>query len=202
MTIHNLFLSFATAVAIAGAWFDWRSGRRAASGEGMEGEIPNALSFGVLAIAPLAHLAWGAKAGGLAVGLEAAGFSVAGAFLCAFVPYLMWRAGAMGGGDVKLLAAIGAVCRPMVGIEAVFYAFAAAAVLAPARLAWEGKLLRTLGNTAALALNPLLPKAKRREIAPEAMTWFRFGPAIALGTAIAAFLHWQVPSALPPGVAP
>lgn len=198
MTGFNLFLAFAAAVAIAGAWFDWRSGRKADKGEGMEGEIPNALTFGALFLGPVGHFVWGFRVGGAHVGLEAAGFSVAGALVCVFVPYLLFRAGAMGGGDVKLLAAVGAIMRPMVGIEAEFYAFAAAALIAPAWLAWEGKLLRTLGNSMALALNPLLPKAKRREVPEEAMTWFRFGPAIAVGTAVAAFLHWQMPGAKMP----
>jgi prepilin peptidase CpaA len=187
----NLFLAVATLVAIVGAWFDWRSGRQAEEGEGVEGEIPNELTLGALAIAPLAHFVWGYKVGGVKVGLETAGFSVAGALLCAIVPMIMWRGGAMGGGDLKLLAAIGAICRPLVGIEAEFWAFAAAAVLIPARLAWEGKLFRVLGNSLAIAVNPLLPKTKRKEISREEMTWARFGPAIALGTLLATLLHWQ-----------
>jgi prepilin peptidase CpaA len=197
VTATNFFLVTATLVACLGAWFDWRSGRKAEVGHGVEGEIPNALTYGVLAVAPLAHFAWGYAGRGLQAGLEAAGFSVAGAFVCGLVPLVMASAGAMGGGDMKLLAAIGALCRPMLGIEAQFYAFAAAALLVPAKLAWEGKLLRTLGNSLSLALNPLLPKARRREIRKEDMTWFRFGPAIALGTAAAAFLNWQLPGAKP-----
>lgn len=66
-------------------------------------------------------------------------------------------------------------------------------LIAPARLATEGSFLKTLGNSLALALNPFLPKAKRREIPRETMTWLPFGPAIAAGMAIAAFLHWQTP---------
>jgi prepilin peptidase CpaA len=187
----NFFLVFATVVAIVGAIFDWRSGRKATEGEGVEGEIPNSLTFGALAVAPIAWFIFGMRSGGARVGLEAAGFSVAGAFTCALVPLILWRAGAMGGGDLKLLAAVGAIVRPLVGIEAEFWAFAAAAVLAPARLAWEGKLFRTLGNSLAIAVNPLLPKAKRREISREEMTWFRFGPAIAVGTLLATLFHWQ-----------
>ncbi len=191
LTGFNLFLAFATAVAIVGAWFDWRSGRAATEGEGVEGEIPNALTFGALAIAPVAYFVWGYRVGGAKVGLEAAGFSVAGALVCAIVPLIMWRGGAMGGGDLKLLAAIGAICRPLVGIEAEFWAFAAAAILIPAQLAWQGKLFRVLGNSLAIAVNPLLPKSKRKEIAREDLTWARFGPAIALGTLLATLLHWQ-----------
>jgi prepilin peptidase CpaA len=60
-------------------------------------------------------------------------------------------------------------------------------------MAYEGKLLRVLGNTLALAVNPLLPKAKRREIPPEQLTWTRMGPAIFVGTAVTAVLHWRQP---------
>lgn len=157
----------------------------------MEGEIPNSLSFGALAIAPIAWFVYGWKVAGVKIGLEAAGFSILGALTCALVPLFMMRAGAMGGGDLKLYLALGAILRPLVGIEAEFYSFAAAAILAPARLAWEGKLFKTLGNTVTLALNPLLPKDKKREIPVEAMTWMRLAPAIALGTLIATIFHWK-----------
>lgn len=198
MTGFNLYLAFATAVAIAGAGFDWHSGRKAAEGEGKEGIIPNPLTFGAMLLGPVGWFVWGFRLGGLKLGLEYAGFSVVGALVCALIPFILWRAGAMGGGDLKLLVAIGAIVRTMVGIEAQFYAFAAAALIAPAQLAWEGKLLKTLGNSLALALNPFLPKAKRREVPREAMTWLRFGPAIAAGMIIAAILHWQTPGAQMP----
>lgn len=195
MSASNYFLAFATLVSIAGAWFDWRSGKQAEVGEGREGEIPNALTLGALAIAPIVWLAWGWHVAGPRAGLEAAGFSCLGAFTCALIPLFMWQGGAMGAGDVKLLAAIGAILRPLVGIEAEFYAFAAAAIIVPAQLAWHGKLFKTLGNSLALAINPLLPKNKRREIPKESMTWARFGPAIALGTLIAALFHWKAGNA-------
>src|SRR5438128_2263359 len=82
------------------------------------------------------------------------------------------------GGDVKLLAAVGAVLRPQVGIEAEFYAILAAAIFALGRFAFEGKLFKILGNTLTIAINPFLPEAKRRKISPEMMTQMRFGPAI------------------------
>jgi prepilin peptidase CpaA len=81
----------------------------------------------------------------------------------------------------------------MTGIEAELYAFVAAAIVAPARLAYEGKLLRTLGNTLALATNPLRPKSKRKELPPEMMASMRFGPAIFVGTLLAAASAWGAP---------
>jgi prepilin peptidase CpaA len=83
------------------------------------------------------------------------------------------------------------LCMPLVGIEAEMHAFIAAMIFAPARLAWEGKLWRTLGRTMAILANPFLPKEKRREVAPEMMTWLRFGPAIFAGIAVSAIAHWR-----------
>ena len=187
----NIFLAAAAAVAALGAWFDFRSARKPAEGGGVEGEIPNWLTLGALALAPLAYFAWGAAHGGVRVGAEQLGLSLLGAVVCGLVPLLLYRYDMGGGGDVKLLAAIGALCRPMIGIEAEFYAFAAAALFAPAWLAWEGRLFRTLANSMWLAINPLLPKAKRHEIKREALTWFRLGPAIFAGTLVAVALHWR-----------
>jgi prepilin peptidase CpaA len=188
---QNVFYAAAVVVAAAGAWLDFRSGKKPAEGEGTEGEIPNWLTLGAFVIAPFAWLAWGWSQAHWRAGLEAFGLSLAGAFFCGLVPLLMYRYDMGGGGDVKLLAAIGALCRPTVGIEAEFYAFASAALLAPAWLAWEGRLFRTLANSMWLVVNVFLPKRKRREIQRTSLTWFRLGPAIFLGTLISAALHWR-----------
>jgi prepilin peptidase CpaA len=92
---------------------------------------------------------------------------------------------------VKLLAAIGALLQWRAGIEAEFYAFLAAAIIAPARLAYEGKLLKVLGNSLALVVNPFRPKERRRQITPEMMTSVRFGPAIFVGVFGAALVFWR-----------
>jgi prepilin peptidase CpaA len=155
------------------------------------GEIPNAVTLVPLALAPVLHAGAAALAGRTHEAHIAAALSVLGAVAAGAVPYVLWRADAIGGGDVKLLAAIGALLRPMIGVEAVFYAFVAAAVLALAQMAWQGKLLVVLGNALALALNPLRKKESRREVAPEMMTWARMGPAIALGTAAAIAVQWR-----------
>jgi prepilin peptidase CpaA len=163
-----LFAGASTGVA---AVIDWRTGR-----------IPNWLSLGSLGTAVLAHLVLG--------GWSGAGWSLVGMALCALVPLVFWQVGGFGGGDVKMLAAIGAGLLPIQGIEAEFYAFIAVTLVAPIRLAWQGRLLGVLANTATLVANPFLPKARRRTLDPEVLTELRLGPALLAGVAIASLAHW------------
>ena len=173
------FLVGATVVAACAAWTDLRTGH-----------IPNRLTFVALLAAIGAHFVRGTHAGGIGAGLTQAVFAIGGALLCALVPMFMYLRGGIGGGDVKLFAAIGAALHPLAGIEAETYAFIAAAVIAPAKLAWEGTLTRTLWNTVALVANPFRGKDRKREI-PEAMrAWFRLGPAIFIGTAATLVVHF------------
>jgi prepilin peptidase CpaA len=175
------FLAFAVVIAAVGAWLDWRTG-----------EIPNWVTLGPLAIAPLAHLAVSlVHTHELRAAVYAAGFSVLGAGACAVVPLLLQRSDAMWGGDVKVLAALGAVMLPSAGIEAEFFVFLAAALFALAHMAYEGKLMRVLANTATLAVNPFLPKKRRREISSEMLTRVRLGPALFVGTSCAALTNWR-----------
>jgi prepilin peptidase CpaA len=177
------FLIAAVLVTLAAAWFDWRTG-----------EMPNGVTLLPLAAAPVAHGVLAALGGGgFQAGVQAAGFSVLGAAVCVLVPAALYRAGAIGGGDVKLFAALGALLGTLIGVEAEFYACLAASVIALGQLAYQGKLFRVLANTFALAANPLLPKSRRREIPPEQLTWARFGPAIFVGTAATVVLHWRQP---------
>jgi prepilin peptidase CpaA len=163
----RVFLFVAMAAAAVASVYDLRSGK-----------IPNWLSLGALAVAPVAHFAWGAATHGFGAGLSAGGWSITGAVVCGVIPWLCWRTGSFGGGDVKLLAAIGALCLPRVGMTIEFYSMVVGSIFAMGRLAWNGALLRTLGNSLALALNPFLPKRSRRTIPAEAMTAMRFAPAV------------------------
>jgi prepilin peptidase CpaA len=177
--MHAFLIAAVVMTAIA-AWTDAR-----------KGEIPNWITLWPLGLAPIAHAALaGAREGGKEA-LIAIAYSVVGAVVCSIVPLILYRMSAIGGGDVKLFAALGAVCMPMLGIEAELYGFVAAALIAPARLAYEGKLFATLGNTARLVVNPILPKAKRKEIDPASMHWFRMGPAILVGTLAAVVANWR-----------
>ncbi|MEO6572805.1 MAG: A24 family peptidase [Polyangiaceae bacterium] len=176
------FFVAAVILAAVAAWTDWRTG-----------EIPNWLTFGTMVLAPIAHVVVAITITHLPVRaafIEGA-YSVGGLLLCGMIPLLLYTRGGIGGGDVKLFAAIGALCMSMFGVEAEMYGFFVAALIAPARLAYEGKLLRTIKNAAFLMVNPFLPAARKLEVQQEMMTWFRMGPAIFLGVLAMAITEWR-----------
>lgn len=177
--LHALLVAAMVLSAIA-AWFDWR-----------KGEIPNGLTLGALALGPLLHMGRYAvaKAPIDAILLEGA-ISLSGIALGGLVPMLLYKRNAIGGGDVKLLAALGGLLGPVLGVEAQMYGFFGAALLAPVRLAYEGKLLVSLKNAASIGANVFLPKTRQHTIDEASLSWFRLGPALALGVFLTAYLHW------------
>lgn len=164
------------AIVAAGvaAFTDYRSGR-----------MPNKVTLGALAIGLAARPALAfAEAGG--DGLSGALASCAiGGVVTAIAPLLLWRANALGGGDVKLFVALGVLLGPVVGLEAQMAAFAAGALFVPFRLAYEGRLFATLWRSVTLVTNALAPAERRRPIDSAALTWFRLGPMILIGTVFA-----------------
>ena len=153
------------------------------------GLIPNWLTLGAVVAGVLGHVLYGSLLVDVPAGLREGAASLAGLALCSLAPGALYWKGAMGGGDLKLFAAIGALCQPLVGIEVQMYALVVAAIAAPARLAYEGRLLRVFAGTVAVALNPLLPRSRQRALPPEALTSFRLGPAIFVGAALSAALR-------------
>jgi prepilin peptidase CpaA len=163
---------------------DWRTGL-----------IPNGLTLGGLGVGFVLHVAVHlvdlASSGLYSAALAGIANAVLGVVLCGLAPYLLFRVDAMGGGDVKLLAAVGAFVGPTLGLSIELTAFIAMAVFSPVRLAYEGKLLAVLGNTMVLIANPFLPKQRRREVPRELMTAFKFGPAVFVANAVVLAAHWM-----------
>jgi prepilin peptidase CpaA len=158
------------------------------------GLIPNWLSLGGLCIGGALHVGvhvvdlWShGRASAVLAGAFNAGLGIV---LCGLTPYLLFRVDAMGGGDVKLLAAVGAFVGPTTGLALEVSAFIAMAVFSPVRLAYEGKLLTVLGNAMVLIANPFLPKRRRREIPRELLTAFKFGPAVFVANVVVVAAHW------------
>lgn len=181
MSLWHLLLFVAVAVAGIAAVFDWRTGF-----------MPNWLTLGGIVAGLAGNFILGFRTGGLAEGGASLGWSVAGVVACGIVPLLLFRAGGMGGGDLKLLLAIGALLRPTIGIEAELYSFVAVALYAPARLVYEGRLLRSLGNALSLLTDLVRPEEKRKKVDPELLSTVRFGPCVFLGTAIAAIVNMRL----------
>jgi prepilin peptidase CpaA len=107
---------------------------------------------------------------------------VVGPLACGAVPYFLFRVGAMGGGDVKLLAAVGVGSGPFLGLRVEFLAFVLAAVFALSQMAYRGQLLRLLASSAWTLINPLLPRTRRRPVPPELLTPLPLGPAVSAAT--------------------
>lgn len=147
-----LTVSFGVAMVAAAAW-DLRARR-----------IPNALNLAILVAGLVAR---GVAGAGLVEGLCGAASG--------FVPlFLLHRMGWMGGGDVKLGAAMGAWLGPLPALWAVLGGLAGGGVLAGAVLIVGGRALRAevalnLG-TAALALRlPDAPRRARARLVPMAV---------------------------------
>lgn len=154
------------------------------------GLIPNRVVLAGAIVGLLVSWSSAAVSGGVSGLLGAIGLSLLGLALVGAVPMLLYRAGGIGGGDVKLLATVGAVLGPYMGLETELYAFSLTLLYAPARLIWEGKLLASMRTMGQLAVAPLIPRRLRKpRVAAAELTSFRFGPAIFLGTVLVVVLR-------------
>jgi prepilin peptidase CpaA len=100
--------------------------------------VPNALTFGAAAAGMAFALATGGMAG---LGWSVAGWVVG---IALFLPLFALRA--MGGGDVKLLAAMGAWLGPALVCWVAVYGAIAGGVVALPLLVWRKRLRATLVN--------------------------------------------------------
>jgi prepilin peptidase CpaA len=142
----------------------------AALTDARNGTIPNWLTLPTLALAPLAHA--------LLSGPGALAWSLAGAAACGLVPLLLFRGGAMGGGDVKLFAAAGALVGAHAGLALQLLSYALAASGAVCWLAYRGELGRVLRRAWALLARSARLRVARDAPAHEAGMSVRLGVAV------------------------
>jgi prepilin peptidase CpaA len=162
---HSLIAVVAVLVGLVAATTDLRSGR-----------IPNKLTFPAM----LAGVAIHGVFGGIAGFAE----SLIGLVVCAAVPGVVYKASkgaGIGGGDIKLFAAIGAILGPMQGLEVELSAFLLLGIFALFRLAFIGQLGRTLLASLKVTAGLFVPTLKNQATAQGlVMTEMRMGPAIAV----------------------
>ena len=139
------------------------------------GLIPNWLTLPSLALAPLVQL--------FAVGPGACGRALLAALVCALVPLVLFGLQAIGGGDVKLFAACGALAGTRLGLEIQLLGYALATIWALCVLAYRGALWATLARALGLLLRPLQPRC-RQPPALAAMSSVRLGLPILAATAL------------------
>jgi prepilin peptidase CpaA len=140
------------------------------------GLIPNSivlLGAGTGVLAQLAAVA----VGDVSLGASLARMSL-GLLACSIAPVALYAAGALGGGDLKLFAALGLCVGPVVGLSIQLGAHLLAAGLLPVYFLRHGGGLRALRTSGALLLNPWLPRERRRTIDAARLTSLRFAPAI------------------------
>jgi prepilin peptidase CpaA len=146
----------------------------AAITDARSGRIPNWLTLPLLLIGPVAAA--------FSEGVQGVLLSLIGICLCGLVPLILFARNAMGGGDVKLLAALGGVLGIHAGIEVQFFSFCVVAFLLLAHMAWDGRLFVTLKNVLVAGGHIFLPKRYHRPIEPTLLTQVRMGVSIFVAT--------------------
>lgn len=169
----RVFLLATIALSLTAAAYDWRTHR-----------IPNWLTLGGLLGGLVGHAAFAYVARGPELALRAASLSLLGAVVVAAVPLLLWFVRAMGGGDVKVIAAVGAVCHASLGMTVVFVAFLAMLSFIVLRLAWYGQFWRSALSVVNTLLNPLRSPQRRVQVAVPLRDSVPFGPALAFSSVV------------------
>jgi prepilin peptidase CpaA len=137
------------------------------------GRIPNWLTLPGMGLAFVVAFLQGGASGLL---LSSVGLVLCGGVLA--VPFFLTRGSAMGGGDVKCWAALGAMLGPGLGLSALLSSLCLLVLFALFRETYHGRLTK-------LFLSLFRVLLRRPGKAEAALTTMRFGPAIALGTFVA-----------------
>ena len=174
MTHPLLLWILPIAISVLAAAIDFRTGR-----------IPNWLTLPAMVVALAEGTVLHRGAGFLQAAL--------GLLLCGAVPWLLHRLSggqAIGGGDVKLFATLGAFGGLTLGLEIEFSSFALLAVFALVQLAFRGQLLTVLGNVGRILVRPFRRTGESVPLSPASLTEMRMGPAIAVAVLAVALIEW------------
>jgi len=128
-------------------------------------------------------------AAGLLLGYTSGGghgilMSLAGLFTGLALLFIIFLAGGIGAGDVKLLGAIGALKGTVFVLWTMFYTGLIGGIMAFALLIWKGRLLNTLKNMFIFLRHPVKARADQQQ---KEHMYLPYGVAISLGSVWALF---------------
>jgi prepilin peptidase CpaA len=112
-------------------------------------------------------------------GMKASGLGLLVGFGALVVLFVL---GWMGGGDVKLMAAVGALKGYPFIVSALFYSLVVGIVIGVVMLIWNRKTLRTFKNLFFVVGSRVTKLIPKQDIDPEQTQKLPFGLAIVLGT--------------------
>lgn len=152
--------------------------------------IPNTLVFSGAIIGILLHTLLPQYMGGLGLLTSLAGLGIG---LVVLLPLYLLRA--MGAGDIKLMAMIGAFVGPASMLIITVYVLLAGGVLALSVVLWRGKLSKLVDNLKIMFMLRLTKSStaslSTTEALPQSAGKLPYGVAIAAGTlAYLATIHW------------
>lgn len=147
------------------------------------GKIYNVVTYPVALLGVLLN---SLSAGGVGLQASLTGFAVG------FVPFfLLFLLGLMNGGDVKLLAAIGALKGFPFILHVIFLSFLIAAFWALAKIIWSGQALHTLRQVYRILFTLVTPGLVMER--PTGSGTIPFGVAAAIGSLWAlAAIEWKL----------
>ena len=145
-----------------------------------ENRIPNAITLPAVGLGFLL----GYAPGGITLGASVGGFLIGFFFL--FVFYMF---GGMGGGDVKLMGAIGALLGHPGIYVTIVYTAVIGGFMAIAVLIWNKNFWHGLMQSFAMLIRRKKPEKESTEEAEEKMGTVPYGVAIILGTLLTLFLR-------------
>jgi len=135
--------------------------------------IYNVVTLPAIAVGLLLNLAL--------AGLTGLKMSVLGAAVGFCALFLLFILGAMGGGDVKLMAAVGAIKAYPFVVSSLVYSFLVGGFIGIAVLIWKQKFWRTTYGLLRWSIGKVLPFPSQ-PLDPKTMEKVPFGVAIVIGT--------------------
>jgi len=145
------------------------------------GKIFNQITYPAAVLGLVLAAVAGADAGGLAGGFHELGQHALG-FAVGFIPFfVVFLFRGMGGGDVKLMGAAGAIMGYPLIAGGLFHTVLVGGVIAVSVMLWKGVLWRGIRNSLWTVVTWALPM-KTQGLNPANSQRVPFGVAIALGT--------------------